>query len=146
MPTLLSLLEFRSNNAAHRPVIAALEWLNRLLVEGDDRRVIHPEDGLPIEGVVPARWRDLVLERDGAGRWRINRINYEISVLTALRERIRCKEIWVVGADRYRNQTRTCRRILPSDAPITIATSARRWMRRPSYPSSRWRWRLRCIA
>jgi len=103
LPTLLSLLEFRSNNAAHLPVIAALEWLNRLLVEGDDRRVIHPEDGLPIEGVVPARWRDLVLERDGTGRWRINRINYEICVLTALRERIRCKEIWVVGADRYRN-------------------------------------------
>src|SRR3546814_18072104 len=30
-------------------------------------------------------------------------INYEICVLTALRERLRCKEIWVVGADRYRN-------------------------------------------
>src|SRR3546814_13610776 len=29
--------------------------------------------------------------------------NYEICVLTALRERLRCKEIWVVGADRYRN-------------------------------------------
>src|SRR3546814_16604236 len=37
------------------------------------------------------------------GRPRINRINYEICVLTALRERLRCKEIWVVGADRYRN-------------------------------------------
>uniref|UniRef100_UPI0039C704D0 Tn3 family transposase n=1 Tax=Scytonema sp. PCC 10023 TaxID=1680591 RepID=UPI0039C704D0 len=34
---------------------------------------------------------------------RINRINYEISVLQALRERLRCKEIWVVGANRYRN-------------------------------------------
>ncbi|MER9557998.1 hypothetical protein [Mesorhizobium sp. M0323] len=43
------------------------------------------------------------MERDGAGRWQINRINYEICVLTALPERIRCKEIWVVGADRYRN-------------------------------------------
>lgn len=41
----------------------------------EDRRVIHPEDGLPIEGVVPARWRDLVLERDGAGSWQIKRIN-----------------------------------------------------------------------
>src|SRR3546814_20491008 len=30
-------------------------------------------------------------------------INYEMCVLTALRERLRCKEIWVVGADRYRN-------------------------------------------
>jgi hypothetical protein len=34
---------------------------------------------------------------------RINRINYEISVLQALRERLCCKEIWVLGANRYRN-------------------------------------------
>ena len=34
---------------------------------------------------------------------RVNRVNYEICVLTALRERLRCKEIWAVGADRYRN-------------------------------------------
>ncbi|MCA1371554.1 hypothetical protein I6F15_30195 [Bradyrhizobium sp. BRP14] len=42
------------------------------------------------------------MESDDAGGWRVNRINYEICVLTSLRERIRC-EIWVVGADRYRN-------------------------------------------
>jgi hypothetical protein len=34
---------------------------------------------------------------------RINRVNYEICVLQALRDRLRCKELWVVGADRYRN-------------------------------------------
>lgn len=93
LPKLLSLLEFRSNNAAHRPVIAALEWLKRRLDEGDDRRIVRPQDGLPIEGVVPARWRDLVVESDDGGGWRVNRINYEICVLTSLRERIRCKEI-----------------------------------------------------
>jgi hypothetical protein len=38
LPSLLNLLEFRSNNAAHRPIIAALEWLKRLLAVGDDRR------------------------------------------------------------------------------------------------------------
>jgi hypothetical protein len=36
-------------------------------------------------------------------RQRINRINYEICVLQSLRERLRCKEIWVAGADRFRN-------------------------------------------
>src|SRR3546814_1541676 len=30
-------------------------------------------------------------------------ISYELCVLTQLRDRIRSKEIWVVGADRYRN-------------------------------------------
>ncbi|WP_053325127.1 hypothetical protein [Paenibacillus peoriae] len=30
-------------------------------------------------------------------------MNYEISVLQALRDKLRCKEIWAVGANRYRN-------------------------------------------
>ena len=33
----------------------------------------------------------------------MDRLKYEICVLQALRERLRCKEIWVVGANRYRN-------------------------------------------
>ncbi|GLQ78072.1 hypothetical protein GCM10007881_15880 [Mesorhizobium huakuii] len=33
----------------------------------------------------------------------MNWISYELCVLTQLRDRIRSKEIWVVGADRYRN-------------------------------------------
>src|SRR3546814_3153163 len=49
--------------------------------------------------VIPARWRSSVIDDDG----RVNRISYELCVLTQLRDRIRSKEIWVVGADRYRN-------------------------------------------
>src|SRR3954454_1366959 len=37
------------------------------------------------------------------GRPRIDRITYEICALEALREQLRCKEIWVAGANRYRN-------------------------------------------
>jgi len=33
----------------------------------------------------------------------VDRLKYELCVLQALRERLRCKEIWVVGANRYRN-------------------------------------------
>lgn len=100
LPAVLGALEFRSNNAVHRPVLDAVDWLRRT---SGSRRVIRPEDGVPLDGVVPPKWRDLVVEKDDDGRPRINRINYEICVLTALRERLRCKEIWVVGADRYRN-------------------------------------------
>lgn len=50
---------------------------------------------------MPPKWRDLILEKDPAGGVRVNRANYEVCVLTALR--VRCKEIWVVGADRFRN-------------------------------------------
>jgi hypothetical protein len=44
-----------------------------------------------------------LVEKDAAGHDRINRVTYEVAVLEALRERLRCKEIWVVGANRYRN-------------------------------------------
>lgn len=101
LPKILDVLDFRSNNASHRPVLEALAWLARL--RDDKRRMVRLDEGLPIDGVIPAKWRDLVIETDKAGIRRINRINYEICVLTTLRERIRCKEIWIVGADRYRN-------------------------------------------
>jgi TnpA family transposase len=58
---------------------------------------------VPIDGVVRSNWKALVLEKDRNGVERVNRIHYEIAVLQALRERLRCKEIWVAGADRYRN-------------------------------------------
>ena len=64
---------------------------------------IPPEESVPLDGVVPIAWRDAVIERDAQGRTRVNRITYEICVLQALREQLRCKEIWVGGADRYRN-------------------------------------------
>src|SRR5215211_6997206 len=64
-------------------------------------------DEIAIEGVIRPKWRDIVLEDAPGGGQRINRINYEICyeicVLQALRERLRCKEVWVVGADRFHN-------------------------------------------
>lgn len=33
----------------------------------------------------------------------MNRINYEFCVLQTLRARLRCKEVWVMGADRFRH-------------------------------------------
>ena len=47
--------------------------------------------------------QDILIEEASPGTERINRINYEICVLQALRDRLRCKEIWVDGADRFRN-------------------------------------------
>ena len=101
LPAVLAVLDFRSNNTVHRPVLDAIDWLRRTADEG--RRIIRPDEGVPLEGVIAPKWRDLVVETDGAGGFRINRVNYEICVLGALRERLRCKEIWVAGADRYRN-------------------------------------------
>lgn len=109
VPKLLCTLEFRSNNDVHRPVIQALELLKKYA--DSKQRYYSPEDKVPIEGVLKSGWREILLEKDPNGNERINRINYEISVLQALRDRLRCKEIWVVGANRYRNPDRD----LPTD-------------------------------
>jgi TnpA family transposase len=101
VPKVLQALEFRSNNEGHRPVIRAIELLRR---HADTKlRVFPADEDVPLDGVVTGLWRDAVIETDAQGRQRINRITYEICVLQALREQLRCKEIWVVGANRYRN-------------------------------------------
>ena len=100
-PKVLQALEFRSNNEGHRPVILAIELLRR---HADSKERVFPADeDVPFDGIVNGLWRDAVTETDAQGRKRVNRITYEICVLQALRAQLRCKEIWVVGANRYRN-------------------------------------------
>jgi TnpA family transposase len=101
LPPLLDAMEFRCNNNVHQPVMQALELLQTYR---DSRsQYFDPSDEVPIDGVIKPKWRDIIVEQDDDGNNRINRINYEIAVLQALRERLRSKEIWVVGAHRYRN-------------------------------------------
>ncbi|MCP5093851.1 MAG: Tn3 family transposase [Gammaproteobacteria bacterium] len=101
VPSLLAALEFRSNNDRHRPVMQALDLVKRFA----DTKVhtFPPDEDVPLDGVMRGLWREAVVENDAAGRERINRVTYEIAVLETLRDRLRCKEFWVVGADRYRN-------------------------------------------
>ena len=101
VPEILERLEFRSNNEHHRPVIEALELLKRFA--GSKAHGFPPKETVPVDGVVRGLWREAVIETEADGRSRVNRITYEICVLEALRDRLRCKEIWVVGADRYRH-------------------------------------------
>jgi len=101
LPRLLQTLEFRSNNTLHRPLIQALELLTQY---AQSRVRTYPVDEeIPLDRVVSDAWMDAVMEQDQQGQPRVNRLTYEICVLQGLREQLRCKEIWVVGADRYRN-------------------------------------------
>lgn len=101
VPALLAALELRSNNDRHRPVMNALDLVKRFA--GTKVHTFPADENVPLDGVVRGLWREAVVEKDAAGHDRINRITYEIAVLETLRERLRCKEIWVVGANRYRN-------------------------------------------
>ena len=97
---LLAALEFRSNNAAFRPVIDALDLLARYAhVDGKRPLLRPPRRSVPLDGVVPAAWRDAVVDDHG----RVERIPYELCVLVALRDAIRRREIYIEGATRWRN-------------------------------------------
>jgi TnpA family transposase len=101
VPQLLEALTFRSSNTAHRPVLDAVDLVRRYI--GRPERLFPAGEVIPIEGVIPTSWRSFVTINDNDGNSRVSRITYEICVLQALRERMRCKEIWVEGADRWRN-------------------------------------------
>jgi len=101
VPELLDILEFRSNNEVYRPVIRAI-----LLVKDYVRspRQYYPDhEIIPIQEVVAAKWREFVVEKDEKETVKVNRLNYEVCVLQALREKVRVREVWIVGANRYRN-------------------------------------------
>lgn len=70
---------------------------------------------VPVDGIIQKKWRDIVIVQSQSGEERINRINYEICVLRALRKSLRNKEIWVTGADRYRDPA--------EDLPTDFATN-----------------------
>ena len=106
---ILETLSFQSNNAIHQPVLEALNILKKYL---DSAAVYYPvKQRIPVKGVVKAGWQEIIIEKiEKTGKKgkkiqqeRVNRISYEIAVLKALREGLRCKEIWVDGANKYRN-------------------------------------------
>ncbi len=97
---ILSALNFRSNNAHHQPVIQGLLYIKELV---NTRQQYIPIDAIPLQGIVPEDLKLLVIETDDQGEKRINRIHYELCLLQALREKLRCKEIWIEGGKRYCN-------------------------------------------
>ena len=96
IPIILSSLQFRSNNLTHKPVIKGIELVQRFQ---KSNKVIFPEPNeVPIKGVVKSEWMSFVLQSKG-----INRVNYELALLDALRNRLRCKEVWVEQAFKFGN-------------------------------------------
>ncbi len=101
VPELLDMLEFRSNNELYRPVIRAIHLVKDYV--RSPRQHYPDHEIIPLKEVVATKWREFVVEEDDDGTSRVNRLNYEVCVLQALREKVRVREIWIVGANRYRN-------------------------------------------
>jgi len=84
---LLEVLEFRSNNTTHRPVLDALHLVAR---HADARLTYYPlGEHVPTHKGINGDWEPLVYRADERGRRRTVRSTYEICTFQALRERLR---------------------------------------------------------
>ena len=101
---LLGVLEFRSNNATHRPVLDALALITR---HADARLTYYPAtEAVPTHKALLGDWTPLVFQDTSRGRRRVIRTVYEICTFQALRERLRCKERDLGGRRRQVAQPR----------------------------------------
>jgi len=99
---LLEVLAFRSSNTAHQPVIEALTLIRRYADAGNI--TYYPVgEPVPVHRGLSGDWQDVAYRADTRGQPRVVRMVYEVATFQALRDQLRCKEIWVVGADRWRN-------------------------------------------
>ena len=82
-------------------MIEALKLIERHAREGS---TYYPADEIiPSHQGVAGDWAALSYRADARGRQRVVRSVYEIATFQMLRDALRCKEIWVVGADRWRS-------------------------------------------
>jgi hypothetical protein len=101
---ILEVLEFGSTNTVHAPMVEALALIKRYKADVPSRvKCYAPGEHVPVEGIIPAELAELMYRADSKRRQRILRTVYECGVFQALREKLRCKEIWVAGAEKWRN-------------------------------------------
>lgn len=110
--TLLTLLDtflFKTKLNESKPLLEAINIIKSQTDSSDD--YYSNSLNVPIKNVVPTEWQNLVITHSENGAQKINRINYELSVLEELKRQLNCKMIWVEGAFRYRDPDRD----LPKD-------------------------------
>ncbi|MGH3683881.1 MAG: Tn3 family transposase [Pseudonocardiaceae bacterium] len=101
---LVEALEFGCTNTTHAPVMTALDLIKRYKKDTTHATQYYAHgEHVPVEGVIPLELAELMYRADKNNRRRVLRSVYECGVFQTLREKLRCKEIWVAGADRWRN-------------------------------------------
>ena len=102
LPLILNALEFRSDSRGLKPLLAAIKLL-KASAELPSAKPYSAETDVPMDGVLSLDWQDSVMVTGKRGEPEIDRASYELGVLRTVREKLRCKELWVEGAKRYRN-------------------------------------------
>lgn len=99
MKPVLDLLTFRADNPAQLPLLEGIELVRRYL---NTKHSFYPEEERIPEKLLTGRWRELVFQPSPQGE-RADKHAFEICVLTRLERALKCKEVWVEGAYRFRN-------------------------------------------
>jgi hypothetical protein len=98
---LLEVLQFRSEDS-HQPVLEAVQLVRRYAAS--PQLTYYPEgETVPVHGGLSGDWQELAYRTDVRGRRRVVRTIYEIRTFEALVDQLRCKGIWVLGAEEFRN-------------------------------------------
>jgi hypothetical protein len=104
---LLEVLHFSTASSACQPVIEALAPIHRYAAAGS--LTYYPAgEHVPAHAPDHRDWKPLVYRTDQHSRQRVVRMVYEAVTFQALREHLRCKEIWITGADRWRIRLCQC--------------------------------------
>lgn len=109
MKPVLEALVFRANNSALQPLLAGLALVRKYLAK---KNCYYPiKEKVPLE-LLSGELRELAVE-DDEGTLRVVKHYFELGVLLKLEKALRCKEVWVEGAFRYRDPDQD----LPQDWP-----------------------------
>ncbi|WHA05711.1 Tn3 family transposase (plasmid) [Candidatus Bandiella numerosa] len=92
---ILEELEFIANNPKDNEVLQGLELIKKYV--NQNKRTIAKEE-VPLDGIVPKNCREFICSET-----KVKRNYYEICLLSSLRDKLRCKEIWLKEAYRYRD-------------------------------------------
>jgi hypothetical protein len=94
--------DIASGNTVHQPVIDALALIRRYARAGNTTYYPLGEQ-VPEHRGTTGQWVEVVFKEDTQGRRRMVRVVFEVVTFQALREQLRCKEIWVASAGRWRD-------------------------------------------
>ena len=109
MKPVLETLVFRANNPALQPLLDGIALVRKYL---DKKNCYYPtKEKAPLE-LLSGELRELAVE-DDEGTSRVVKHYFELGVLMKLEKALRCKEVWVEGAFRYRDPDQD----LPQDWP-----------------------------
>lgn len=99
MKPVLETLVFRANNPAHKPLLDGIALVRKYL---DKKHVHYPQTEEIPEDLLSGDLKEMANE-EVKGIPRIVKHYFELAVLQKLEKALKCKEVWVEGAYRYRD-------------------------------------------